>query len=269
MTMAKIMNNPLLKGASGMLGGTVVFREVRGTVIMAKRPSRPRVLTDHQRNAKAKFLRGVEYARKQLADPVTRAKYAAGITDRKFSAFLVALTDSLTAPSIQEIDISGYRGQVDDRIIIRAIDDFEVATVHVMVSDSTGAIIEQGYAVHSEVASDEWCYTTTAVNTITAGIRLKVSVSDRPGNITIGEKVLEQEDQREAICPEAHKPLISVGRTCLARSTPRSSVSDRSSDAGRHVRFRGGRSLHAIRLLPRQALGFVPHPVFPCGVSPP
>ena len=43
--MSKIMNNPIMKGASGMLGDVVVYREVRGNLIMSNRPKRGRILT--------------------------------------------------------------------------------------------------------------------------------------------------------------------------------------------------------------------------------
>lgn len=198
--MTKIINNPLLKGASGMLGGAVVFRLVRGNLIMAKRPAKPRVLTDHQRNAKAKFLRGVEYARKQLADPVTRAEYAAGITDRKFSAFLVALTDSLTAPRIDQVNISQYGGAKGDKIAIRATDDFKVTSVHVTISDNAGVVVEQGEAVLAPGAIDEWYYTATTFNTSIGGAKIKIAAYDKPGNVAVSEKIIESGCLRDGIC---------------------------------------------------------------------
>jgi len=38
--MSKINNNPLLNGVSGMLGDVVVYRQVRGGVIMANKPKK-------------------------------------------------------------------------------------------------------------------------------------------------------------------------------------------------------------------------------------
>src|SRR5688500_1122766 len=96
--MSKIKNNPIMKGASGMLGDTVVYREHRGTVIMSNRPKKGRVLTPNQELAKSRFTSAAAYAKKQIADPVTKAEYQPGPTSRLTSAYSVALTDYLKTP---------------------------------------------------------------------------------------------------------------------------------------------------------------------------
>ena len=188
--MSKIKNNPLLKGASGMLGNVIVYREVRGNVIMANRPKRSGVLTEHQEAAKSKFLRAVQYAKKQLADPVTRAEYEAGITERKFSAFTVALTDFLTPPKVSMIDVSRYNGGIGDVLAITAFDDFKVTSVQVTVTAGTGDVLEQGEAQLQPDTIDDWRYATTVANAALPGTKVTITVRDKPGNVTVSEKVL-------------------------------------------------------------------------------
>ena len=188
--MSKIKNNPLLKGASGMLGDVVVYREVGGNVIMANRPRKPEVLTAHQEITRERFLRAVQYARTQLANEVTKAEYAAGITASKLSAYAVALTDYLKAPVVNAVDVSKYTGAVGELILIRASDDFRVVGVHVVVSDNAGTVIEQGEAVLQPDSFDDWRYTSTVANAALAGTKITVTASDKPGNATVKETVL-------------------------------------------------------------------------------
>ena len=53
--MTKIKNNPLLKGASGMLGDVVVYRQVKGGVVMANKPKPPTSVSADQLEVQTKF----------------------------------------------------------------------------------------------------------------------------------------------------------------------------------------------------------------------
>jgi hypothetical protein len=43
--------------------------------IMSNRPRKAKVITPHQQEIKSRFLLAVEYAKRQIADPVLKAKY--------------------------------------------------------------------------------------------------------------------------------------------------------------------------------------------------
>ncbi len=189
--MSKIQNNPLLKGASGMLGNVVVYREIRGKVVMSNRPrKRSGPVTPEQEAFRSKFLRAVQYARKQLESPATKAEYEAGITGSKFSAYIVALTDYLKAPVVNEVDISRYKGAVGDPILIRATDDFKVILVQVSVIGPDGALLERGEAVLQPDTFDDWRFAATVVNPSLAGTKIVVTAHDKAGNVTTAEKVV-------------------------------------------------------------------------------
>jgi len=188
--MSKIKNNPIMKGASGMLGEVVVYREVRGNVIMSNRPKKGRILTPNQEEAKSKFLRAVKYAKKQMADPVSKAEYQQGAGSRFPSAYAAAMGDYLSAPKIQSIDSSRYGGAIGDEVIIRASDTFQVKVVNVSVFDAGASLIEQGDAVLDADSIDEYLYKATVANAVLPGTKFLVTVRDRPGNITVDEKVL-------------------------------------------------------------------------------
>jgi hypothetical protein len=188
--MTKIKNNPLLKGASGMLGDVIVYRQLRGEIVMCNRPRKRDELTENQKLRKETFLRAVRYAKKQIADPITKAEYEAGITSKKFNAYTVALTDYLSAPSVDGIDVSRYTGAAGDTIAIKATDDFKVTSVHVAVYSASNELIEEGEAVLQPDTSDDWRYSAGTANATLTGTRVIVTVRDKPGNVTTEEKVL-------------------------------------------------------------------------------
>jgi signal peptidase I len=93
--MPKINNNPIMKGASGMLGDVVVYRQFRGTTVMSNRPKKPKVLTPHQKAIKSSFLLAVAYAKAQIADPILKAKYEPRTRSEFTSAYIAAIADYL------------------------------------------------------------------------------------------------------------------------------------------------------------------------------
>jgi hypothetical protein len=101
--MPKINNNPIMKGASGMLGGVVVYRQFRGMTIMSNRPRKRKGITPHQQKIKSRFLMAVEYAKKQIADPVLKAKYEPGPDSEFTSAYIAAVADYL-----RRMKLDGY-----------------------------------------------------------------------------------------------------------------------------------------------------------------
>ncbi len=188
--MSKIKNNPIMKGASGMLGDVVVYREVRGNVIMSNRPKKSGVLTPHQETARSRFLRAVQFAKRQTANPVTKAEYQPDANSRFFSAYSRAMADYLSSPIIHNIDASRYGGVIGDEVLIRATDDFKVTLVNVSIFSAGGNLLEQGDAVLLQDAVEDYVYTATVANAALPGTKVLVTVRDKPGNLTVEEKVL-------------------------------------------------------------------------------
>ena len=97
--------------------------------------------------------------------------------------FNVAVADFLKAPSIENVNISGYTGNAGDTIRISVMDDFAVKAVTVRITNSDGTLVEEGDAV-SDAAGYEWTFTATQINDSLAGDKIEIFVSDIPGNIT-------------------------------------------------------------------------------------
>lgn len=187
--MSKTDNNPVLNGVSGMLGKTLVIRQVNGRTIISNRPKKRDKPTDHQLKTKEKFMRAVAYAKQQIADPERKSLYKAGVNRTIPNAYTAALKDFLNAPVVREINVTTYKGEVGNVIHIVATDDFEIVSLIVDIYDGAGALLESGEAVRADLTLVGWNYVATLVNEKIAGSRIVVTAKDRPGNITLKEAV--------------------------------------------------------------------------------
>ena len=88
----------------------------------------------------------------------------------------------MNAPTVQHIDISGYRGRAGDTIAIRAVDDFSVTKVSVQIRNAAGTLIEEGEAAKG---LNCWRYRVTVPNLSISGSTIRATAFDRPGNTGI------------------------------------------------------------------------------------
>lgn len=179
--MARIKNNVIMTGASGMLGGVVVYRQFKGQTLMCNRPEKRRVPTPHQQKMKARFLEAVAFAKKQIADPVTKALYQPGPDSRFTSAYAAALADYLKHPVIDTVDASGYEGNEGDAIIVKASDVAQTLTVTLSVVDANGVTVDHGTAIPG-IRMSVYVFRATKKNTLSKGSTIRITATDRPGN---------------------------------------------------------------------------------------
>ena len=169
-----------MTGASGMLGNVVVYRQFRGKTFMCNRPAKSKILTPHQQKMKSRFLEAVAFAKKQIADPVTKALYQPGPDSKFTSAYAAALADYLKRPVIEQVDVSGYQGNAGDVVIVKASDVARTLIVAVSVFGVDGRVLEHGYAVEN-VFTDAYVFKADQRNSLVRGSKILVTVKDRPG----------------------------------------------------------------------------------------
>jgi hypothetical protein len=184
--MGQLKNNPMMSTASGMVGDTVVFRQVRGKTVIANRPTKGRTLNEKQQATVLRFKNAAQYAKGALANADLKAKYTAGISGSRFTARLVAISDYLNAPKVTEIDTTAYKGVVGNPITVTATDDFVVTKVTVNIL-SAGAVVETGDAIQDPVAHQLWKYVATAA-AAPGGTTIQATAYDTAGNKTVLEK---------------------------------------------------------------------------------
>jgi hypothetical protein len=184
--MAHLKNNPMMSTASGLVGDTFVFRQVRGKLVVANRPTRGRTATAKQMDIQNRFTSASNYAKGAMANPALKEQYAKGVGGNLYTPRLVALSDYLNAPDIQNIDVSEYKGVIGNPVTIKAQDDFLVTRVRVVVL-AGGAVVETGDAVQDPIVNLQWRYTATAA-AAPGSITLQITAFDTAGNQTTQEK---------------------------------------------------------------------------------
>lgn len=174
---------------SGLLGEQLKVRKVNNQVVITNRPKKKAgPPTPDQEKVNSRFRQAIDYARWQMSIPEEKADYQSRVTEKIRSAHVVAMTDFLTAPVVEDISISQYKGVAGDIIRIVATDDFRVTKVLVSILAADGTELESGDAVQHP--AKYWVYATTVANPQMPGTVIKVIAFDKPGNETAAEKKL-------------------------------------------------------------------------------
>ncbi|MDR3245359.1 MAG: hypothetical protein LBT50_02885 [Prevotellaceae bacterium] len=177
--MAKQEGNVVTHGLRGKVGDLLVFRQLNGKTVISKVPQPSKKVSAKQKAHRKHFQRAVMYSSVVVADPDQKAMYEAAAKKGQ-TARNVAVADMLNAPDIENVDLSGYNGQIGDVIRIEATDDFAVKEVKVIITNADGTLVEEGAAQPDGMS---WVYTATQTNDDLNGDKIEILASDIPGNI--------------------------------------------------------------------------------------
>jgi hypothetical protein len=157
---------------------------------MSKRPDCSKVVkSPAQLENQKRFANAVKISKAVKNDPQRAEFYSEKKKKTKYKdVYHASMSDCLTKPKVQKVDLDGYRGQQGNVIRIRAWDKFRVETVSVMILNKMGQLIEKGSAVATPfTANREWDYIATVENIDYKSCRILVQVKDRPGNTVVAE----------------------------------------------------------------------------------
>jgi DUF917 family protein len=166
--------------------GDIVLRNYGGKSVMAKRPDCSKVVKSAAQLANQnKFTKASKYSQAVNNDPQRSEDYSEKKKKMKYKdVYHAAMSDCLTKPKVQKVDLKIYRGQPGNVIRISAWDKFRVETVSVMILNNKGQLIERGTAVARIYSGNrEWDYTATVENADYQGGSVEIRVTDRPGNV--------------------------------------------------------------------------------------
>ncbi len=174
------MNNVVIRGLSGKLGQLVILSDGH----LRTRPDvSKRVWSERQREHLSRFEQAKAYARTVMADPALHAKYAAkAARSHGLGVWQLAIADFFHPPRILSVMPDPNCGEQGSRVVIRAVDDFQVAGAEVTIGSDTG-LLEQGAAA-VDPATGSWVYTLAGDLPRGVDIRITVTVADLPGNRT-------------------------------------------------------------------------------------
>jgi hypothetical protein len=98
------------------------------------------------------------------------------------SVYWLAISDFHCLPSIQQLDLSNYKGRSGDTIAIRVVDVIGLAEMTVSIVAQDGTPVECGKAVEMGARSGQWTYTATQFVSLGTHIFIEVAGVDHAGN---------------------------------------------------------------------------------------
>ncbi|MGA3013399.1 MAG: hypothetical protein ABSD71_05135 [Bacteroidales bacterium] len=182
--MAISFKNVITREYSGRVGD-IVFRNYRGKSVMAKRPDCSKVVkSPAQLENQKRFAKAVKSSKNVKSDPERCEYYRKNKKKKSQDVYHAAMSDYLTRPKVQKVDLSNYRGLKGNVIRISAWDKFRVETVSVKILSEMGQLIESGSAVSRLFSGNrEWDYIATTENPAYKEGSIEVRVTDKPGNV--------------------------------------------------------------------------------------
>lgn len=187
--MARVGKNIVTQGLSGMIGGTIVFRQVGDQTIVGQAPAKQdRTPSEDEKARRIKFGKAILYGKSAVSNPTSKELYQKQADDGQ-SAFNVAVADFMHAPEIDEVDLSNYTGEIGSTIRVRASDDFQVIRVYVKIEGQDGVVFEEGEAVADPNGLD-FNFTAKKKNVSLTGDKITIEVNDLPGNETMMTQAL-------------------------------------------------------------------------------
>ncbi len=178
--MAIVKDNPLVKGLSGMLGRTVVFKNLRGKTILANYPAPVKKRSERQRNNSLRFKEATMYAKRMMLDPERKEYYWKKARKLKLpNAYTAAITDYMRKPVVTKVDLRPSVGEGQTQIAVEAIKkDFELKNMELKVISNykiiEGRPVPKGYGL--------WTYVFRTAD-LPCDSLLELGVKDDPGQL--------------------------------------------------------------------------------------
>lgn len=176
--MAKTELNSALRHISGGIDNWV-YRNTGGRVIICRRGINHTPPSAAQTAVRERFRLAADFAQSVRSDPALRATYEAVAQNRGISLQVAVMTDYLTPPVVNAIDLSSYQGRIGDVIRVRAVKDAGVVAVNLAIRDAALNVLEEGAAM---LQNGLWVYTATTAIVLDPTIKVTATAVDRPGN---------------------------------------------------------------------------------------
>jgi hypothetical protein len=180
--MAISRNNPLTRGASGSVGGTMVFRSWNGRTYISAKPQKPKKQSAVQKENRLKFKMATLYAKSMMKDPGKKEEYKRIAKKMKLpNAYTAAITEYMRKPEIREVELNAYSGLEGQEITVNTRKKgFEIEVVEVIIRDEKGNVVEQGKAEKGKTM--DWKYTTTRTVENYESLYVIIRARERTGN---------------------------------------------------------------------------------------
>ncbi|MGA3014839.1 MAG: hypothetical protein ABSD71_12500 [Bacteroidales bacterium] len=184
--MAVSFKNVITSTYSGRVGD-IILKNNSGKSVMAKRPDCSKVIKSaKQVEINTRFAKAVKYGQYVKDNPELCKYYRKKRPN--LNPYNSAISDYMSRPVVERIDVGVYQGLPDNVITVSAWDKWSVEGVSVVIFNVIGEVVECGAAVPRQFSGNtEWDYKATKENPDYKSCRILVRVKDRPGNIIEAE----------------------------------------------------------------------------------
>lgn len=190
--MARISGNPAVKGARGMVNGTLVYRKYQDGMILTGAPEKSsKAPSEKQLEHRKNFRLANFYAARVKADPELLAAYREAAAYREYPnvhSFIVA--DYFHSPEVISFMVDPQKEPSEvQRLAVHVIDLMFPRSVILRIQTPDGTELESGPAV---MANDRqsWVLTLLDPTHLAVGNLLEVEVTDYPGHVVNASFVL-------------------------------------------------------------------------------
>jgi hypothetical protein len=176
----KVYLQPSLRGLSGKMGDWVYrYSKDKKKTYIGEMPVRTGEQTPGQLNQQERFTDASGYAAEAMTIPALQEFYTALAEELGISPNNAAIGDYMSVPVIKPLDLSGYKGQVGDPIVIRVTAKFGLASLEVAIDRQDGSNVEKGQAV--EFGSGRWIYAASQPVPLGTDIFIEVTATCHSG----------------------------------------------------------------------------------------
>lgn len=176
----KVILQPSLRGLSGKMGDWVYrYSKNKKKTFIGEKPVRSLEQTEGQIAQQERFTDASLYAGEAMADPALREFYENAAEEMGITPHNAAMADFLSVPVFKPLDLSKYKGQVGDPILVRVTSKFGLAALEITIDRQDGSEIETGRAV--ETATNRWVYAATQPVAVGTDIFIEVVGTDHTG----------------------------------------------------------------------------------------
>ena len=214
--MAKMLKKGVIGEFSGKVGQVIIRRMKSGIYYLVTPGVYTKPRSKLQLESQARFAEATRYARhtRQKRPEVWSIYQRRAKTTRRLTPTNVAVQDFMSPPTIDDVDVSYFKGKAGDPIYIEAQDKNKVVKVSVSIRDGDGNLIEEGEAQMD--SKRDWSYRVEEDLAIGKKLRVEVTVTDLVGH-EVKEAVeveLEEEAEEPAdpMPPQPPTPMGGSGR---------------------------------------------------------
>lgn len=185
--MARVVNNSLTEGISGLVGDQYCYRIRGNKTFMAKRPvsRKGKIPPPSQQKTNNNFKMAVAFGQHAKADPELAALYGVAVEKKKTeykSVYHAALRDAMTLPELFPSRNNDFEGKPGETLGFLTKDIIPLAGLRFSFQTADGRELEAGMA-KSEPYEGEFTYTCNTQLEDLDNLLVVVTAIDRPGRV--------------------------------------------------------------------------------------